>query len=103
MTLLWQLLPFSLDKKMLMSRDVTEREALARMRRDFIADVSHELKTPLTVISGFIETMQDMELDTRQRERFLQLMLETAHNMQRLVSDLLTLSTLESEHNVLAE
>src|SRR5439155_4090861 len=73
------------------------------MRRDFIANVSHELKTPLTVISGFVETMQDMELDTRQRERFLQLMLEQANNMQRLVADLLTLSTLESEHNLLTD
>ncbi len=102
-TLALQLVPFSLDKKMLMSRDVTQLEALARMRRDFIANVSHELKTPLTVISGFIETMQDMELDTRQRGRFLQLMHEQAKNMQRLVVDLITLSALESEHNPLAE
>ena len=102
-TLSLQLVPFSLDKKMLMSRDVTQLEALARMRRDFIANVSHELKTPLTVISGFVETMQDMELDSRQRARFLQLMLEQARNMQRLVADLLTLSALESEHNMVAE
>src|SRR6266513_1173582 len=47
--------------------------------------------------------MQDMELDARQRERFLQLMLEQAKNMQRLVADLLTLSTLESEHTALTE
>ena len=102
-TLLLQLVPFSLDKKMLMSRDVTQLEALARMRRDFIANVSHELKTPLTVISGFVETMQDMELDERQRTRFLQLMLEQAKNMQRLVADLLTLSSLESEHNIVTD
>ena len=102
-TLLLQLVPFSLDKKMLMSRDVTQLEAVARMRRDFIANVSHELKTPLTVISGFVETMQDMELDERQRTRFLQLMLEQAKNMQRLVADLLTLSSLESEHNIVTD
>ncbi len=98
-----QIVPFSLDKKMLMSRDVTQLEAIATMRRDFIANVSHELKTPLTVISGFVETMQDMELDTRQRERFLQLMHEQARNMQRLVVDLITLSALESEHNTLVD
>ena len=98
-----QLVPFSLDKKMLMSRDVTQLEAIARMRRDFIANVSHELKTPLTVISGFVETMQDMDLDARQRERFLQLMHEQAKNMQRLVVDLITLSALESEHNTLVD
>ncbi|MEO5763987.1 MAG: phosphate regulon sensor histidine kinase PhoR [Casimicrobiaceae bacterium] len=102
-TLALQLVPYSLDKKMLMSRDVTQLEAIAQMRRDFIANVSHELKTPLTVISGFIETMQDMELDTRQRGRFLQLMQEQAKNMQRLVVDLITLSALESEHNPLVD
>lgn len=69
------------------------------MRRDFIANVSHELKTPLTVIAGFVETMQDLDLDARQRSRFLGLMQEQARNMQRLVSDLLALSALESEHN----
>jgi two-component system phosphate regulon sensor histidine kinase PhoR len=103
MTLALQIVPFSLDKKMLMSRDVTQLEAIARMRRDFIANVSHELKTPLTVITGFVETMQDMDLDEKQRTRFLQLMQEQAKNMQRLVADLLTLSTLESEHNAVAE
>jgi two-component system phosphate regulon sensor histidine kinase PhoR len=102
-TLALQIVPFSFDKKMLMSRDVTQLEAVARMRRDFIANVSHELKTPLTVISGFVETMQDMDLDAKQRMRFLQLMQEQAKNMQRLVADLLTLSTLESEHNPVAE
>ena len=102
-TLALQIVPFSLDKKMLMSRDVTQLEAVARMRRDFIANVSHELKTPLTVISGFVETMQDMDLDEKQRTRFLQLMQEQAKNMQRLVADLLTLSTLESEHNPVAD
>ena len=98
-----QLVPFAVDQKLLMSRDVTELEAVARMRRDFIANVSHELKTPLTVVSGFIETLQDLELDEEQRTRFLQLMQEQARNMQRLVADLLTLSALESEQNPLTE
>ena len=71
-----QLVPYAVDKKLLMSRDVTEVEAVARMRRDFIANVSHELKTPLTVISGFVETLQDLDVDGRQRSRFLQLMQE---------------------------
>jgi two-component system phosphate regulon sensor histidine kinase PhoR len=102
-TLALQLVPFAVDKKLLMSRDVTEMEALARMRRDFIANVSHELKTPLTVISGFVETLQDLDVDDRQRARFLQLMQEQGRNMQRLVADLLTLSALESEQNPVAE
>ena len=98
-----QLVPFAGDQKLLMSRDVTEVEAVARMRRDFIASVSHELKTPLTVISGFIETLQDIDVDERQRRRFLSLMQEQATSMQRLVADLLTLSALESDPSPLAE
>jgi two-component system phosphate regulon sensor histidine kinase PhoR len=98
-----QLVPFAADQKLLMSRDVTELEAVARMRRDFIANVSHELKTPLTVISGFVETLQDVDVDERQRRRFLGLMQEQANNMQRLIADLLTLSALESEQNPVHE
>ena len=94
-----QLVPFAADQKLLMSRDVTELEAVARMRRDFIANVSHELKTPLTVISGFVETLRDLDVDDAQRKRFLQLMDDQARNMQRLVADLLTLSALESDQN----
>jgi two-component system, OmpR family, phosphate regulon sensor histidine kinase PhoR len=102
-TLALQLVPFAADQKLLMSRDVTELEAVSRMRRDFIANVSHELKTPLTVISGFIETLQDVDVDERHRIRFLQLMQAQAKNMQRLVADLLTLSALENEQNVVHE
>jgi two-component system phosphate regulon sensor histidine kinase PhoR len=87
----------------LMSRDITRLEAVARLRRDFIANVSHELKTPLTVLTGFLETLADMRLESRQRQRYLALMAEQAQNMQRLVDDLLTLSALESEHRVLLE
>ena len=73
------------------------------MRRDFIANVSHELKTPLTVVTGFIETLQDLDLEPQQRRRYLQLMQDQARSMQRLVDDLLTLSALESEQNPLAD
>lgn len=98
-----QLVPFAVDQKLLMSRDVTELEAVARMRRDFIANVSHELKTPLTVIHGFIETLQDADVDEQQRARFLQLMLQQAANMRSLVADLLALSALESEQSLARE
>jgi two-component system phosphate regulon sensor histidine kinase PhoR len=95
-TLSIQLVPFGIENKLLICRDITQIEAVARVRRDFIANVSHELKTPLTVVSGFVETMQDLDLDAKQRKRYLQLMQEQAKNMQRLVTDLLTLSALES-------
>jgi len=102
-TLSIQIVPFSVEQKLLMSRDITRLEAVARLRRDFIANVSHELKTPLTVLGGFLETLADLQLDERQRRRYLALMAEQAQNMQRLVDDLLTLSSLESEHSILQE
>ena len=98
-----QIVPFGVEEKLLMSRDVTRLEAVARVRRDFIANVSHELKTPLTVLTGFLETFSDVSLDGKQRQRYLALMQEQARNMQRLVDDLLTLSSLESEQNIVAE
>ena len=94
-----QIVPFGIEDKLLLCRDVTQLEAISRMRRDFIANVSHELKTPLTVVAGFLETMQDIDLEPRQRGRYLGLMQDQARNMQRLVNDLLTLSALESEQN----
>jgi two-component system phosphate regulon sensor histidine kinase PhoR len=94
-----QVVPFGADEKLLLCRDVTQAEALARMRRDFIANASHELKTPLTVLAGFVETLQDLDLEPRQRARYLGLMHEQTRNMHRLVDDLLALSALESEHN----
>ncbi len=94
-----QIVPFGIEDKLLLCRDVTQLEAISRMRRDFIANVSHELKTPLTVVTGFLETMQDIDLEPRQRGRYLSLMQEQARNMQRLVNDLLTLSALENDQN----
>jgi two-component system phosphate regulon sensor histidine kinase PhoR len=100
LTLSVQIVPFGVEEKLLMSRDITRLEAVARVRRDFIANVSHELKTPLTVLAGFIETLTDVEMDERQRQRCLALMREQSNSMQRLVEDLLTLSALESEQLV---
>jgi len=102
-TLSIQVVPFDVDERLLISRDITQLEAVARMRRDFIADVSHELKTPLTVVRGFLETLQDIELEPRRRTQYLQLMAEQAGSMQRLVDDLLRLSALESEQSIAAE
>jgi two-component system phosphate regulon sensor histidine kinase PhoR len=102
-TLSIQVVPFGVEEKLLMSRDITRLEAVARMRRDFIANVSHELKTPLTVLSGFLETLADLRLEPKQRQRYIAFMADQARNMQRLIDDLLTLSALESEHGLLQE
>jgi len=54
-----QRVPFGEDLEMLLARDITQLERLDAMRRDFVANVSHELKTPLTVVNGFVETLLD--------------------------------------------
>lgn len=78
-------------------RDVTESRRLADMRRDFVANVSHELKTPLSAIRGFAETLRDGALDDPgTAHRFTRKILEQCHRLQALLSDLLILSRLES-------
>jgi signal transduction histidine kinase len=77
-------------------QDLTTRRRLETIRRDFVANVSHELKTPLTVIAGFAETLRDRELPTDSRERFLDTIEANTRRMQRIVDDLLDLSRYES-------
>jgi signal transduction histidine kinase len=76
--------------------DVTPIRRLEIVRRDFVANVSHELKTPLTVVSGFAETLLDDSLPSHQRQQFAQTILSNTLRMQRLVDDLLDLSRIES-------
>jgi two-component system phosphate regulon sensor histidine kinase PhoR len=76
--------------------DLTTRRRLETIRRDFVANVSHELKTPLTVIGGFAETLRDPDLRAEDRERFVQTIESNAKRMQRIVDDLLDLSRYES-------
>ena len=76
--------------------DLTTRRRLETIRRDFVANVSHELKTPLTVIGGFAETLRDPELSEADRRRFLDTIESNTRRMQRIVDDLLDLSRYES-------
>ncbi len=99
-----QLVPYSFNQKLLISRDITRFEKLETMRRDFIANVSHELRTPLTVINGFLETLSDdASVNSDFNKRALLLMTEQATRMQRLVEDLLILSRLEDAQNKIKE
>jgi len=91
-----QIIPYGDAQKLLLSRDITRLEKLETMRRDFVANVSHELRTPLTVLSGFLETIKELKLDPQRSRDYLDLMTEQSARMQRIVDDLLTLSTLES-------
>ena len=81
---------------LLVFRDRSDRDTGESMRRDFVANVSHELKTPLTAVIGFIETLQGPARgDAKAQTRFLTLMAQETARMSRLVSDLLSLSRLE--------
>ena len=97
-TLALQVVPYGEEQKLLMSRDISPLEKLETMRRDFVAHVSHELKTPLTVVGGFLETLLDGlgDIPPEDAERYLGLAREQALRMQRLIDDLLTLSALET-------
>jgi two-component system phosphate regulon sensor histidine kinase PhoR len=91
-----QLIPFGQSQKLLLSRDVTQTERVDAMRRDFVANVSHELRTPLTVLVGFLETVRELKLDPQRVRDYLGMMQEQAARMQRIIEDLLTLSSLDA-------
>ncbi len=78
--------------------DITELRRLERVRRDFVANVSHEFRTPLTAIQGFAETLLAGALDDPQnRTRFLEIILEHSRRLARLTEDLLVLSKMDAE------
>ena len=98
-SLLLRLVPYARDRTLLITRDLTQIEKLETTRRDFVANVSHEMRTPLTVLAGFVETLRDAPegaLSGQQREQYFGLMAEQAQRMQALVTDLLTLPDLET-------
>ena len=80
----------------LVIHDLTEIRRLETVRRDFVANVSHELKTPLTSISGYAETLLTDTPDSETTRRFLGTILDNARRMQRLVDDLLDLARIEA-------
>lgn len=82
----------------LVLHDLTETRRLETVRRDFVANVSHELKTPLTSISGYAETLLGEQTDEEMTRRFHGIILANARRMHRLVDDLLDLSRIESGH-----
>lgn len=77
--------------------DITRIQHLEQVRRDFVANVSHELKTPLTSILGFSDILAGEHLDEEERIHYATIILKGAKRMQGIISDLLTLSSLETE------
>lgn len=78
--------------------DITQLRRLESHRREFVANVSHELKTPITSIKGFVETLRDVPPDDPgERDRFLGIILRQAERLHAIIEDLLSLSRLEQE------
>ena len=84
---------------MVVIQDITEHVKLDDMRKEFVADVSHELKTPLTSIKGFSETLLEGDCDKETEKHFLTIINDNADRMEKLVQDLLTLSRYDSKKN----
>lgn len=77
--------------------NITEKVKLENMRSDFVANVTHELKTPLTSISGFVETLRINEnIDPQTRSRFLGIIESESDRLKRLIDDILLLSSIEN-------
>lgn len=83
-------------------QDITDIKRLENMRSEFVANVSHELKTPLTSIKGFAETLKYVE-DEKNKEKFLNIINDEAERLTRLIDDILTLSNIEQRKEEIFE
>ncbi|MCC8367724.1 phosphate regulon sensor histidine kinase PhoR [Xenorhabdus sp. PB61.4] len=96
----FQLMPYSESQLLMIARDITQKKRLENSRRDFFANASHELKTPLTVLQGYLEMMQDQDLSGKASQKVVSTMQEQVRRMDSLVSQLLHLSRIESGSKV---
>jgi two-component system phosphate regulon sensor histidine kinase PhoR len=96
LSLMMQAFPFGQNRHLLLIQNVTELQKADAMRRDFVANVSHEMRTPITVLMGFLETVQSLSLPKEQQDQYYEMMMSQAQRMKTLVEDLLTLANLES-------
>ena len=80
-------------------QDITEHVKLDNMQKEFVADVSHELKTPITSIMGYADTLLEGDYDKETQEKFLNVIASESRRMARLVTDLLTLSRYDNNKN----
>lgn len=83
---------------LLVLNDVTRIKRLEKLRKDFVANVSHELKTPVTSIKGFVETLLDGPLDEKEQQHFLRIIEKQVNRLDFLIRDILSLSRIEHEN-----
>lgn len=86
-------------QRLVLTQYVTERLRADKMGRDFVVNVSHEIRSPLTALADFVETLANLLLSEVERARVLTLMQQQAQRMQTLVADLLTLAQLKAAPN----
>jgi two-component system phosphate regulon sensor histidine kinase PhoR len=91
-----RVVPYGADQKLLLLRDVTEAIRLRKMRRDFVANASHELRSPLTVINGYLDVLADDESKPAAWDKPVAQMRAQAARMRQILGELLELSRLES-------
>jgi len=96
LSLMIQAFPFGQKRHLLLVQNITDLQKADAMRRDFVANVSHEMRTPITVLMGFLETVQSLNLSKEQQDQYFDFMMSQAQRMKTLVEDLLTLANLES-------
>ena len=91
-----RIVPYGNDRSLLLARDITRMKLLERMHKDFVANVSHELRSPLTVINGYLEWMEDEPDVPEAWRKPIEQMSQQSERMCAIVEDLLKLSRLES-------
>ncbi|MEO8223336.1 MAG: phosphate regulon sensor histidine kinase PhoR [Gammaproteobacteria bacterium] len=95
-----RLIPYGPEQTLLLVRDVSQRIKIERVRRDFVANASHELRSPLTVIMGYLDALAEDERIPASWKPPIRMMQDQSLRMRRLVEDLLQLSKLESGRSV---
>ncbi len=84
-----------------LEKDIREKEEIDEMRREFLSNVSHDLKTPIALIQGYAEGLKEMSQDAGSRDFYCDVIIDEAQRMNRLVRQLLSLNQLESGQNQL--
>ncbi len=97
-TIVMQIIPFGYKQKMIFCRDVSHIAKLEEMRSNFVSNVSHEMRSPLTVVAGYLEMlMENPPEDEAMFKRAIENMFQQTQRMQSLVTDLLALSKMETK------